>query len=441
MTGEISTEPDEQDQRDERDAYRAMGLALRVGELLLGSGEATETVSETMRRIAATYGVRKCEADVNLSSLSISHVPGGDRAPVTAERRVRRRQPDYDRLIAVSSLVRRINAGELPLPEAETRLRDITRRVGVYPNWLIVTSLALIAASASILVGGGWVVAVAAFAATVLGDRVGAWLARRGVAEFFQLLVASLLGTLVAVGLIWQKVPVQASAVVVGAVVALLPGRALVACVQDGIAGEYVTAAGRLTEVLFIVAGVVSGIGTAIAVGLRLGVPVTVDDVPVAPLSLEAPQLLGAAAVSLTFAVALLVPPRHVLPGALGGGLIWTAYVLLSEADFPPLIATAVACAAIGLLGTAYAKLVKVPAMVFIVPAVGPLLPGTLLYRGMLDVSLGHLAGGTVNLVQAISTALAIGAGVILGAEIIRAFSSRRLARRFRPAARRTRGF
>ncbi|GII92267.1 threonine/serine exporter family protein [Sinosporangium siamense] len=426
---------------DERDTYRAMGLALRIGELLLGSGEATESASEAMRRVTATYGLRKCEADVNLSNISISYIPDGDRAPITAERRVRRRQPDYDRLIAVNSLVREINAGGMPLPDAAARLREITRRVGVYPSWVIVTSLALIAAAASTLVGGGPIVAVAAFVATVLGDRTGAWLARRGVAEFFQLVVAALIGTLVAIGLIWQKVPVEASAVVVGAVVALLPGRALVACVQDGIAGEYVTSAGRLTEVVFIMVGIVSGIGTAISLGIRLGVPVTVDDVPVAPLSLEAPQLLGATAVSLTFAIALHVPPRHVLPGALGGGLIWTAYVLLSEAEFPPILATAVASAVIGLLCTAYAKLVKIPAMVLVVPAIGPLLPGSLLYRGMLDVSLGDLSSGTFQLVQAVSTALAVGAGVILGAEILRAFSSRRLARRIRPASRRTRGY
>src|SRR5437868_3476826 len=291
------------------EGHRAMALALRVGELLLGSGEATENVGGAMRRITQAYGLGHVEADVNLSALTLSAVPQDGRAPATAERRVRRRQPDYDRLIAVHDLVGEFTATVPPLSEAEERLRVITRRVGVYPSWAVVTALALISASAAVLIGGGPTVAAAAFVATVLGDRLGAWLARRGVAEFFQLAVASTMGALMAVLLIWQEVPVQASAVVVGSVIVLLPGRPLVACVQDGIAGEYVTATARLTEVVFIVAAVISGIGTTITVAVMLGVPITVDNVPSAPLTLAAPQILGALGVSLTFAVALLVPP------------------------------------------------------------------------------------------------------------------------------------
>ncbi|WP_214319921.1 threonine/serine ThrE exporter family protein [Nonomuraea sediminis] len=425
----------------EADAHRAMALALHVGELLLGSGEATENVSGAMRRILQTYGLRQVEADVNLSAITLSHVPEDGRPATTAERRVRRRQPDYDRLIAVHELVREIVAQQLPLADTHDRLREVGRRPRVYPGWAVVTSVALIAASAAVLIGGGPIVAASAFVATIMGDRLGAWLARRGVAEFFQLAVAASCGTLIAVLLIWQRVPVQASAVVVGAVIALLPGRPLVACVQDGIAGEYVTATGRFTEVLFIVAAVISGIGTMLSIAVLLGVPIRVDVVPVAPLSLAAPQLLGALGVSLTFAVALLVPPRHLVGGALGGAVIWVTFVLLARNGFPSIMATTLAAAVVGLLGTAYARLVRVPAMVFVIPAIGPLLPGSVLYRGMLEMSLGELSKGALDLVEALSIALAIGAGVILGAEVLRALRGRGLARRMRPASRRTRGY
>lgn len=418
-----------------------MALALRVGELLLGSGEATENVAGAMRRILESYGMRHVEADVNLSAITLSHVPSDGRPPATAERRVRRRQPDYDRLIAVHHLVGEVNARDLSLRETEERLREITRRVRVYPDWAVVTSSALISASAAVLIGGGPTVAGAAFVATVLGDRAGAWLGRRGVAEFFQTAVAAMFGSVVAVLLIWQHVPVEASAAVVGAVVALLPGRPLVACVQDGIAGEYVTATARLTEVVFIVAAVIAGIGTTLTVAVRLGVPITVDSVPSAPLSLAPPQLLGALALSLTFAVALLVPPRHLLPGALGGGLIWLTFVSLTAHGVPALGATTIAAAVVGLFGTAYARRVRVPAAVFVIPSIGPLLPGSALYRGMLELSLDNVSAGALHLVEALSIAVGIGAGVILGSEILRAVRGRGLARRIRPASRRTRGY
>ncbi|MFC7714852.1 threonine/serine exporter family protein [Nonomuraea recticatena] len=261
------------------------------------------------------------------------------------------------------------------------------------------------------------------------------------MAEFFQLAVAAMFGSLVAVLLIAMRVPVEASAVVVGAVVALLPGRPLVACVQDGIAGEYVTATARLTEVVFIVAAVIAGIGATLAVAVRLGVPITVESVPSAPLTLAPPQLAGALGLSLTFAVALLVPPRYLLPGALGGGLIWLTFVWLARHGVPLIGATAIAAAVVGLLGTAYARRVRVPSAVFVIPAIGPLLPGSALYRGMLELSLDNVSAGALHLIEALSIAVGIGAGVIMGAEILRAFRGRGLARRIRPAARRTRGY
>ena len=422
-------------------ANRAISLSLRVGELLLASGEATENVTGAMRAILRTYGLRHVETDVNLSAITLSHVPDDGRPAVTAERRVRRRQPDYDRLVALQALVGEITRRKLPVGMAQERLRGVNRRPAVYPGWLVVAGLASVSSSAAVLNGGGPAVAGAAFVATVLGDRTGVWLARRGVAEFFQLAVAALIGTLIAVLMIWRQMPVQASAVVVGAVVALLPGRPLVACVQDGIAGEYVTATARLTEVVFIVAAVVSGIGAMLALAVKVGVPITVDDTPTAPLSLAVPQVAGAFGLGLTFAVALRVPPRHLLAGGLGGGLVWICYVLAIRWDLPKVMAAMLAAAVIGLLGNAWARRVRVPSMVFVIPAIGPLLPGSALYRGMLKLSLGDLSAGMRNLVEALSIALGIGTGAILGAEALRAVRRREGVRRIRPASRSTRGY
>lgn len=408
-------------QVSEAEGHRAIVLTLRVGELLLSSGEATERVGDAMRRIIATYGLRHVEVDVNLSALTVSQVPENGRPATTAERRVRRRSPDYDRLIAVHRLVEEIAAKELSLTETDERIQRISRRGPRYPRWATVCALALVATSAAVLVGGGPAVAAAAFTATVLGNLASSWLVRHGAAEFFGIAVAASFGAALAVLLISQGFRVTASAVVVGAVVALLPGRPLVACVQDGFAGEYVTATARLAEILFVVTAVVSGIGITLAIAVQAGVRISVANVPSAPLTLEFPQLLGALSISLTFGVAMLVPPRHLLPGAIGGLLIWTTFVLLRTAELPGMIAVAISSTLVGAAGAEYARLVKVPALVFVIPSIGPLLPGSMFYRGMLETILNDPTTGTLHLVEAMSVALSLGAGVILGGEITRA--------------------
>lgn len=93
-------------------------------------------------------------------------------------------------------------------------------------------SLGLISASGSVLSGGGPLVATTAFVATLLGDRAAAYLARRGVAEFFQLAVAAAIGATAAVLVVAMGNPGQAATIVTGAILALLPGRPLVASIR-----------------------------------------------------------------------------------------------------------------------------------------------------------------------------------------------------------------
>lgn len=424
----------------EPSTYRAMDLGLRIGELMLASGDSAEAVADAMRRVTRTYGLPQSEATVTFSAISLSYLPGQGAPPVTGERSVRRRLPDYSRLIEVHRLVQEVTAESLNLDQAFARLREIKLRRPTHPGWLLVVALASVAASASVMVGGGPAVALAAFAATVLGDRAGAWLGRRGVAEFFQTAVAASIGSSVAVVMIWLDVTSQASAVIIGSVIALLPGRPLVTSLQDGIVGDFVTASARLLEVFFIVAGIIAGVSVTLYAGVRLGVPVYLDSPPQAPPSLYAAQLLGGIGVSVTFAVSLLLPWNTLVPVAVGGALSWCAYAALRLVEIPPVLAAFVAATAVGALGTAYARRRRLPPHLYAVPAVAPLLPGTALYTGMLDLSTGSPTMGAMSLVQAFSTALALGAGVNLGGELLRAIRTRGIRRR-RPAAKRTRGY
>jgi uncharacterized membrane protein YjjP (DUF1212 family) len=421
--------------------YRAMDLALRIGELMLASGESTETVADAMCRVTRVYGLPHSEANVTFAAISLSYLPGQGAPPVTGERRVRRRLPDYSRLIDVHRLVRAATKEALNLDQAFARLREIKLRRTTHPAWLLVVALASIAASASVMVGGGPQVAFAAFAATVLGERAGAWLGRRGVAEFYQMAVAAAIGSAVAVLMIWTDVAAQASAVVIGSVIALLPGRPLVTSLQDGIAGDFVTAAARLLEVFFILAGIIAGVGMTLYVGIRLGAPIYLDSPPQAPPRLHAAQLLGGIGVSAAFAVSLLLPWSALLPVGIGGALSWSSYAALRSVEVPPVLAAFVAAAVVGVLGTAYACSRRLPPCSYVVPAIAPLLPGTALYTGMLELNIGAPTVGALTLVQAVSTALALGAGVNLGTEVVRAVSTGGVRRRLRPAARRTRGY
>ncbi len=424
--------------------YRAMDLALRVGELLLASGEATENVSEAMRSLSVAYGLPRSEAAVTFTAISLSCVPTDGAPPVTGERMVRRRLPDYARLVATHKLVEDAAIGLVELDAAFERLRAIKRTPPPYPALLITLSLPLISASASVLAGGGLLVATIAFLATLIADRVAALLGRRGIAEFYQQVAAAMIGSLIAVLLIATGLPVQGSAVVTGSIMALLPGRPLVASVQDGISGAFVSSSARLLEVFFIVAAVVAGVGVTVYSAIRLGLPLSVEQHTASLTSFSPMQVLAAVAISVTFALSLAVPVRALPTAAVGGAVIWAGYAALRTAAVMPVLAAGVAAAVVGLAAHLMAARHRSPALPYTVPLIAPLLPGTALYRGLLEIGHNNLNQGLVSLSTAIATAFALAAGISLGGELMRARGrggAVSTSPRRRPAARPTRGY
>ncbi|KUJ67532.1 hypothetical protein ACZ90_27160 [Streptomyces albus subsp. albus] len=421
---------------------RVLDLTLRIGELLLAGGEGAEDVEAAMFGVAHAYGLDRCEPTVTFTLLSVSYQPSLVDDPVTASRTVRRRGTDYTRLSAVFRLVHDITSQEVTLEEAYRRLAEIRRNRHPYPGWALTLAAGVLAGAASMLVGGDWPVFFAAAAGAMLGDRL-AWLASgRGLPEFYQFVAAAMPPAAMGVALSLAHAGLQASAVITGGLFALIPGRALVAGVQDGLTGFYITAAARLLEVGYLIVGIVTGVLTVLYGGLQLGAKLN----PEAALRhVERPvvQTLSAMVLALAFSL-LLQQERHtVLFATLNGGVAWVIYGALHDtAEVPAVPATAVAAGLVGLFGQLLARYQHASALPYVTAAIGPLLPGSATYFGLLSLAQDELDRGIAHLTQAAALALAIAIGVNLGGEVarlvIKAPGGTETARR---AAKRTRGF
>ncbi|MFC0601941.1 threonine/serine ThrE exporter family protein [Streptomyces palmae] len=421
---------------------RVLDLTLRIGELLLAGGEGAEDVEAAMFGVAHAYGLDRCEPTVTFTLLSVSYQPSLVDDPVTASRTVRRRGTDYTRLSAVFQLVHDITSQDLTLEEAYRRLAEIRRNRHPYPGWALTLAAGVLAGAASTLVGGDWPVFFAAAAGAMLGDRL-AWLASgRGLPEFYQFVVAAMPPAAMGVVLSLAHAGLQASAVITGGLFALIPGRALVAGVQDGLTGFYITASARLLEVGYLIVGIVTGVLTVLYGGLQLGAKLN----PEATLRhVERPviQTISAMVLALAFSL-LLQQERHtVLYATLNGGVAWVVYGALHDtAGVPAVPATAVAAGLVGLFGQLLARYRHASALPYVTAAIGPLLPGSATYFGLLSLAKDELDRGIAHLTQAAALALAIAIGVNLGGEVARlVMRVPGRAATARRAAKRTRGF
>jgi uncharacterized membrane protein YjjP (DUF1212 family) len=421
---------------------RVLDLTLRIGELLLAGGEGAEDVEAAMFAVCRSYGLDRCEPTVTFTLLSISHQPSLVEDPVTASRTVRRRGTDYTRLAAVYHLVADLTDPEthVSLEEAYRRLAEIRRNRHPYPGWALTLASGLLAGAASVLVGGDLVVFVAAALGAMLGDRL-AWLcAGRGLPEFYQFTVAAMPPAAIGVAFALAQVDVKASAVVTGGLFALLPGRALVAGVQDGLTGFYITAAARLLEVLYFFVGIVIGVLVVLYFGVQIGGKLNPD---AALIINERPlvQIAASMVLSLTFAVLLQQERSTVLWVTLNGGVAWSVYGAMHyAANFSPVASTAVAAGLVGLFGQLLSRYRFASALPYTTAAIGPLLPGSATYFGLLSIAQNDVDKGLVSLAKAASLAMAIAIGVNLGSEISR-LTLRVGSAGKRKAAKRTRGF
>ncbi|MFC9130670.1 threonine/serine exporter ThrE family protein [Streptomyces sp. NPDC057099] len=421
---------------------RVLDLTLRIGELLLAGGEGAEDVEAAMFAVCRSYGLDRCEPNVTFTLLAISYQPSLVDDPVTASRTVRRRGTDYTRLAAVYQLVDDLSDDEtaVSLEEAYRRLAEIRRNRHPYPGWALTGASGLLAGAASVLVGGDLLVFVAAALGAMLGDRL-AWLcAGRGLPEFYQFTVAAMPPAAIGVTLTLVHVNVNASAVITGGLFALLPGRALVAGVQDGLTGFYITASARLLEVLYFFVGIVAGVLLVLYFGVQLGARLNPDGA--LGISDQPVLLIGASMLlSLAFAVLLQQERSTVVWVTLNGGVAWVVYGAMHLAgDISPVASTAAAAGLVGLFGQLLSRYQFASALPYTTAAIGPLLPGSATYFGLLAIAQNEIDEGLVSLSKAVALAMAIAIGVNLGSEISRMFLRIGSAEK-RRAAKRTRGF
>lgn len=441
------------DPEKETTARAGLDLAVRVGELLLRCGAGTRDVEASVVAVAAAAGLRRLEIDITNQALLVQ-VPAPHAAPITMLRVVRSSTRDFARLSAVHRFVEGIVENGLPdIDSASQELRSIQRMPRLYPRWIRLLAFAGLAGSVCTLLGGGLTAVIVSMIAAVLVDRANLHLNKWRLPPFFQAAVGGGIATLCA----WLAYVVAAHTplgqmssndfafAVASGIVLLLPGQAMTSAVEDGITGYPVTGAGRLLTVFLTCSGIVIGIAFGLSVTLRLDSAMS--------LKLSSPQSLHFAQSTATLRMQILggllgafcsaisnrSQIRHLVPAAiLGATGAAVANLLSGVAGVGSTTAIAIAAIVVGMAGRLFALRLGAPALVLVVPAVSPMLPGLRIFRGMYEAVSGNIVGtvsaanstAIATLIGAAGIALAISSGAVLGDVLSAPFDRREMQRR-----------
>lgn len=403
---------------DDTRVQQVLDLAIRVGEVLLSSGEGVAETTAIMLRLADAGGLPACDVDITFTSITMCCHRGMAAPPVTTMRLVRYRSLDLTRLADVERLMQRLRRDELDLTEAAAELEEITRAEHPYPRWVATIAWALMAGSVALLLGGGWVAAGVALGATALMDRIGRLLNRLGLPHFFQQLTGALVATgLTATLLYFHVLPegTRPSLVVAAALTVLLSGLSVVGAARDGIDGFFLTAAGRAAEIAMLSSALLAGVVLALKAAIHFNVEFAVAGQLPGSTGSTVLQVVAAGLAAAFFALAGYSPVRHLAAAGGTGAAGYGIYLILVRFDFGPVVATGVAAVVLGGLAGLLRRFTNVPALVITLAGITPLLPGLTAYQGFYQLAVTGVTDGLVTVMLALAIGGALAGGVSLG--------------------------
>ncbi|MBV5242305.1 threonine/serine exporter family protein [Mycolicibacterium sp. PAM1] len=417
--GQRSRRP--QNTSDERHTRKVLDLTVRLAEVMLSAGSGSADVVATAQDVAQAYRLNDCVVDVFVTTVFVSAPPTTESPAVTIVRSVRARSTDYSRLAALDELVRRITSGGVSVDQAHDAMDELSERPHPYPRWVATAGWAGFALGIAILLGGNWLVCLLAAATSAVIDQTGRRLNRAGTPLFFQQVAGALIATLVAVAA-YRLAGLGPTALVATGIVMLLSGMTLVGSVQDALTGYMITAAARLGEVLFLTAGIVVGILAGLQVASLAGITIQLQVdateimvLPNQPASI-AWAVFGATVAGACLTIASYARLRAVATAGLAAGLAELVLIALWSGGLGSVIATGCAAVGVGFLATLISIRRQAPALVTATAGITPMLPGMAVFRAVFYFAVEKdFAAGMTQAMVAAATALAIGAGVVMG--------------------------
>ncbi|PID32305.1 hypothetical protein CR970_01350 [Candidatus Saccharibacteria bacterium] len=412
---------------------RPIRLALRVAENLMAHGVSTrDTVSQALD-ITETYCKEPVYFDASFNVITASQYRGLYKDPLTLVMKVTYAAPNNMIVQELQQLVRDIAKG-MPLDDATARLDKIESSVASYPAWLRTAANAGMATGIVMLYTSSLTNIILTFIAAYTVDSLMRAVGRYRLPPFFiQALAAvtiiSCAGLYVGLGQaeIWPFMNVNPTLVTVGGIMMLVAGLSLAATAQDAIDEYYITASARLVKTAMLTVGIIMGVVITLSL-LRdvTGLVIHTEYSPptLSPLTL---QIAGAALAGACWAIYTQSSRAAILwAGAVAASAYLLYAALLPAASIA--LASGVASLAIGFSAAFIARLWKLPSIAIINSAIIVLVPGYMLYRGLMHFvgtsSATMFVNGLMITISAVTIALAISAGAALGTYIGRPFRS-----------------
>ena len=396
-----------------------LDMATELGYQLAMCGAETFRVEESINRVLAAYGITgEVFAIPNCMTVSLDTPEG---KLMTRMRRIGYHGNDVDSLEMFSDLSRRI-CREAPDPEeAMNWIRSAQRSKRTYPLFIYLIGNVLGASGFAILFGGNFIDFMCSGICGLIIGVVNRAMEQQRTNQLFRTLISSLIMAFIAYGMGHFGICQNPDAVIIGALMILVPGLLFTNAMRDVIYGDTNSGTNRIVHVFLIAAAIALGTGVAWSLIDTLG------GIHITPETIQHPLWLECIATLIScagFAVLFNIHGPGIFICAAGGILSWCTYRISLHFGCNDILSYFYAALVAASYAEIMARVRKCPAIGYLVIAVFPLIPGAGVYYTMNYAIQGQMSDFASQGMHTLSIASVMAVGILISSTCARLITS-----------------
>ena len=317
---------------------------------------------------------------------------------------------DLSKVLDLDRISDEVAKGGISPTEGLAEVLAVDRRPPRYGGAWVVLAFSVVAAGAARFFGAGLTEILAALGAGFIAGSVTVLIPRAPrVAQLYELLAAAFV-TLWVAGLQALSVPVAPFVAILSGLIVLVPGLSLTVAASELATKNLVSGSARLTSAGMSLLQMAFGVAVAQQLAVHWFGPLTpYAAVPLAPYT-EAIALV----VLATGLTVLFQAPLALLPAIIVTTAVAVLGARLGGTFLSPQLGASVGALFVAVLGNAYARIRRRPALVLTVPGMIMLVPGSLGFRSVSSMMAKDLTMGLETAFNMAVVAVAIVAGLLI---------------------------
>jgi uncharacterized membrane protein YjjP (DUF1212 family) len=398
---------------DDQAGGPATELLLRFARAGHDAGYPTADLEERLLALADALGLTGVQVSATPTIVELSLGPLPDQRSYTV--RVRPPVVDLDAIARLDDLVQNVVDARFGADEALAQLTEIQASPLERPWPVLITAYGVAGAALTPVLGGGWREAAAGAAVGLVAGGVAlpAWRTPR--TEPMIAPVAAIAASFCAAALARLGLDANPDLVTLAALVTFLPGMTLTIGMRELATEHLQSGVANTASALVQLLGLVFGVGIGRSIASSWFGPVHAGTPHTAVLGVE---LVAAVAAGLVFTVTLRARYRDALVMAAATVLALTANEV-GGALIGDEAAVFAAALVVGLVGGLVGSLLRRSPLVFIVPGVLMLVPGSAGFNSVLQLLTDQTVSGITAGFDTFVTAMSIAYGLIVSAALL----------------------